>query len=741
MILRLHSKLPAFALLVTLLAALPLAAHPMGNFSISHYARISFDRGEVELRYVLDLAEIPTYQEMQRTRIAPGSDAATIKTYLTQQSEVLRHGLDLRVAASRLSLREVAQQILFSPGAGGLPTMKMGFTFRAPLPQAAGMQTLDYADQNFRERTGWKEIVCSPEILPGSSGCGADRSHELAVYPVDLINSPPQDTEAKLHFEVAPQSRTIRSQTRALTSNFPAPQNQTTEASSAPALRPNPQGTPRNAFTALIAKEGAGPWFFLFAALIALGLGALHALEPGHGKTMVAAYLVGSRGTPAHAVLLGLVVTAAHTGGVYLLGGITLYASHYFVPEQVYPWLGLVSGLMIAGLGAFLLLQRWSGQSFEHDHGEAAQHSHWFMKRKSAEALEPPPAPRQVTLKQLFVLGITGGMIPCPAALVVMLSAIALRRTGFGFFLIVAFSVGLAAVLISIGLLMVYARDLLGQFRRKSRLLENWLPLTSAAFIAVLGCVLAERGLGATHVLREFRFPGAGWGAFLLTVLLGFVLGIRHSTDPDHIVAVSTIVSRDRSLRNGAMIGAVWGVGHTLTIFVVGSAIILFRITIPPRIGLGMEFLVALMLILLGILNLTGLLPRVRARFFGATPDRELRSTLTGSPRRVLLRSLAIGIVHGLAGSAAVALLVLATIQSPGWAICYLLVFGMGTIAGMMLMTSAISLPLTWRKFENAGSYLAVCSGIVSLAFGAFLVYQIGYVSGLFAANPIWTPR
>ena len=736
-----RAKFGALTLLLNLLATVPAAAHPMGNFSINHYARISVNNGEVELRYVLDLAEIPTYQEMQRTGIDPQSDAAAISRYLAEQSEGLRRGLQLRIAARHLVLTEVAHQILFSPGAGDLPTMKMGFTFRALLPRTAGTQTLEYADENFHERTGWKEIVCASEILPGSSGCGPERSRELSTYPVDLINSPPQDTEAKLRFAIGAPSGLTKFQVPALASAVNASPNKAAETRPALALRPNPQGTPRSAFTALIAREGAGPWFFLFAALIALGLGALHALEPGHGKTMVAAYLVGSRGTPTHAVLLGLVVTAAHTAGVYLLGGITLYASRYFLPEQVYPWLGLISGLMIAGLGVFLLLQRWSGQSFEHDHGEGGAHRHWFTKRKSAVDLEPVSVPKQVTLKQLLVLGITGGMIPCPAALVVMLSAIALRRTGFGLFLIVAFGIGLAAVLIAIGLLMVYARNLLTQVRRDSQLLEKWLPLTSAAFITILGGVLAARGLSATHMLRQLSSPGAGWGAFLLTVLLGFILGIRHSTDPDHIVAVSTIVSRNRSLRNGAMIGAVWGMGHTLTIFVVGSAIILFRITIPARIGLGMEFLVALMLILLGVLNLSGLMPRLRARFFNAAPDRKLGSALTGASRSVLLRSLAVGIVHGLAGSAAVALLVLAAIHSPGWAICYLLVFGAGTIAGMMLMTSAISLPLTWRKFENAGSYLTVCSGIVSLVFGGFLVYQIGYVGGLFAANPIWTPR
>lgn len=235
--------------------------------------------------------------------------------------------------------------------------------------------------------------------------------------------------------------------------------------------------------------------------------------------------------------------------------------------------------------------------------------------------------------------------------------------------------------------------------------------------------------------------PAAGWGAFVATVALGFVLGIRHSSDPDHVAAVSTIVSRQPSVRKGALIGAVWGIGHTLTIFAIGSAIILFRVSIPVRLGLGMEFMVALMLILLGMLNLTGLLPRLRAGFSRGNSGRLRQTTKTASSRHVLLRSLVVGVVHGLAGSAAVALLVLATIPSPGWAVCYLLVFGLGTIAGMTVMTSAISLPLTWGRFHQFGSYVNVCSGIVSMAFGGFLVYQIGYVGGLFAANPTWTPR
>jgi len=320
-----------------------------------------------------------------------------------------------------------------------------------------------------------------------------------------------------------------------------------------------------------------------------------------------------------------------------------------------------------------------------------------------------------------------------------MLSAVSLRRPGFGLFLIVAFSAGLAAVLIAVGLAMVGARRWIVRWRGDSQWLRKWLPLASAVFITVLGCVIGFRGLAVIQ-LRNL-FPAAGWGAFLSTVALGFILGMRHSSDPDHVVAVGTILSRQPSVRKGAMIGAVWGLGHTLTIFLVGSAIILFRISIPPRLGLGMEFMVAVMLILLGILNLTGLFPRLRSGFLGANREQLRHRMKTTTSRHIVLRSLGVGIVHGLAGSAAVALLVLATIPSPGWAVCYLLVFGLGTIAGMTLMTSAICLPLTWQRFGHVESYVSVCSGIVSMAFGGFLVYQIGYVGRLFATHPVWIPR
>ena len=262
-------------------------------------------------------------------------------------------------------------------------------------------------------------------------------------------------------------------------------------------------------------------------------------------------------------------------------------------------------------------------------------------------------------------------------------------------------------------------------------------------------------------------------------IVLGFLLGMRHATDPDHVIAVATIVSRQRSAWGAALIGSLWGIGHTVTITLVGAMIILFGVVIPPRLGLAMEFSVALMLILLGTLSLTGLMQRVTAMFTpGRGSDDDVHAHLhthrdyvhdhphghePGSHGHTenetplsrfdrvfgqlgayqAIRPVVVGLVHGLAGSAAVALLILATIRDPLWAVAYLLLFGVGTIAGMMLITAAIGLPFAYTagRFVRLHRYLGVASGLLSLGLGLFLAYQIGLGDGLFTGTPRWTPK
>jgi high-affinity nickel-transport protein len=231
-------------------------------------------------------------------------------------------------------------------------------------------------------------------------------------------------------------------------------------------------------------------------------------------------------------------------------------------------------------------------------------------------------------------------------------------------------------------------------------------------------------------------------------VALGFLLGMRHATDADHVVAVATIVSRERTMSVAARIGAVWGVGHTLTIVFVGAPIILFNWAVPPRIGLTMELSVGLMLILLGTLNITGV---HRTRQAQAPHAHGPGDAAIGwmdravGPRKSchVVRPLLVGIVHGLAGSAAVALLVLTTIRDPIGAIAYLIVFGVGTLAGMVLVTTVIALPFTTAAagVENTHRRLQLATGLLSLAFGCFIAYKIGIVGGVFGATPHWTPE
>jgi high-affinity nickel-transport protein len=267
--------------------------------------------------------------------------------------------------------------------------------------------------------------------------------------------------------------------------------------------------------------------------------------------------------------------------------------------------------------------------------------------------------------------------------------------------------------------------------------------------------------------------------SLLAVCVLGFFLGMRHATDPDHVIAVTTIVSRHRTTAGAAMIGALWGVGHTLTIVVVGAGIILLGWVIPPRVGLSLELSVGVMLIVLGLMNLTGVLQRVTEVVTPAAgppgtvhahphphgdyvhthvhghepeahphaPDQTPLARLDRWLGRLgpyqTARPLIVGVVHGLAGSAAVALLVLATIGNTAWSILYLLLFGVGTIAGMMLVTAGIAWPVAHAgaRFPHLPNRIRVASGVISLLFGLALAYQIGVVDGLFGANPTWAPR
>lgn len=484
----------------------PGLAHPMGNFSINHFSAIELYPSLVRLVYVLDFAEIPTFQEMQEHGVTGRDDAPRVAAYRARKVQELQQGLVLQVEGQRLPLLPRASTVTFPPGAGGLPTLRIEAVYEAPLEIAAG--NIFYEDRNYAERVGWKEIVITPHqgvIVADASVPAQSKSNRLTTYTGDLLQTPPQDLRATCAFAVpvALQGRPAAS------ASLPVPTGSSgvREAS-----------TPRNLLTELITARQLSIGVVLLSLLAAFGLGAFHALEPGHGKTLVAVYLVGSRGTAWHALLLGLVVTASHTLGVYALGALALFAAHYVMPEHLYPWLGLISGLLIAGMGVVLLTQAWQ-RTFGHTHLHA--HHHYDPRRQAREhGHSHPHAPRRlhthpphdknhdpvaVGYGTLLTLGVTGGMVPCPAAIVVLLSAVALQRITFGLLLIVAFSLGLAAVLVGTGLLCVSARGLLQRWGGESRW-QAYVPFVSPLVITPLGLMIAFRSLSGFGGAVGFPF-------------------------------------------------------------------------------------------------------------------------------------------------------------------------------------------------------------------------------------------
>ena len=465
---RLAAALIALAALLGPAAAM---AHPLGNFTTNRYSRVQPSGDRVYVLYVLDMAEIPTFRDRKLS-----ADPAV---YASSTAKRIARGTELTVAGKRLPLEAVAQRVAFPPGSGGLTTTRMQIVLRSPRIAMTGPLSLRYRDTNFAGRIGWREISVQSAggaTLIASSAPKTSNSSELLAYPKTLLDTPPNVTSATARFEPGADAG-------------PAPELlDAAELSGAVAVR----GTQDGGFAALIAEENLTAGFILVSLLVALFWGAAHAFSPGHGKAIVAGYLVGTRGRPRDAFMLGLIVTVTHTAGVFALGGVTLLLSAFIVPEQLYPWLNLVSALLVVGVGLAILrwrIRSWrSGEALGGDHGHG--HSHDHDGHSHSHSHDHGGADR----RGLLGIGISAGIIPCPTALVVLLAAISLQRVGYGLILIVAFSVGLAASVTGIGLVAVTAR------RRFSRMsfdgsLIRALPAVSAVAVLGLGVVMTIRAL------------------------------------------------------------------------------------------------------------------------------------------------------------------------------------------------------------------------------------------------------
>jgi ABC-type nickel/cobalt efflux system permease component RcnA len=464
-------------------------AHPMGNFSVNHYSRLAVGKEEVDLLYIVDMAEIPTHAE--RTAMDTNGDKEISpeeeQRYLEKMAETLPTQLSLMLDGKPAALTLGEHTLRFKPGQADLPTLRMEFSLRAPLPAslpaAGAVQTLQYADHTYTDRLGWKEVIVAPsqEVkLLGSDVPQDDLSNQLQEYPVDLLQNPPKTTSANLSWQPAALSDQMTQQTKAATNR-----GATTTSLGG------------DGFAELISIE-LGPWAVILALLAAFGWGAAHALAPGHGKTIVAAYLVGARGTFIHALFLGATTTITHTLGVFVLGLATLLASQYILPERIYPWLSTISGVLVIAIGISIgwervrSLRRGESHDHEHDHthnhDHAHDHDHPHTHDHDGHTHSHLPVAADgsaITWRNLLALGISGGLLPCPSALVVLLGAIALGRIAFGLVLILVFSLGLATVLTAFGLLLLRAGNLFERIPESSRY-ARYLAVASAAFITLV---------------------------------------------------------------------------------------------------------------------------------------------------------------------------------------------------------------------------------------------------------------
>jgi ABC-type nickel/cobalt efflux system permease component RcnA len=442
-------------------------AHPLGNFTVNRYAGIEVAGNAVYVRYALDLAEIPTVQLGGEVR-APG------------YARILGRRLVLTLDGRRAPLVPLAHRTRARPGAGGLETLRFDAVYRA---RASGTR-LRLVDRTFPRRIGWREITLSARDgarVLRSDAPARSTSDALHVYPADLLRSP---------LDVSTAAASI-------------------EPGSAPAPPPPLDGRAAaehggGGFESLVARGDLSLGVVALSLVVAAFWGAAHALTPGHGKALVAGYLIGTRGRPRDALLLGATVTVTHTAGVFGLGVVTLGLSQLVVPEQLYPWLTLVSGVLVVAVGAGVLRGRLRGvrpgvrpgvrlqsdTSHHHHHHDHHGHSHHHAGVRLKSDTEGTPS------GGIIGAGVAAGLLPCPSALVVLLSAIALHRIGFGFALILAFSLGLAATITGIGLVAVLARRAFSRVSLDGPLVRA-LPPLSALVIVLVGVVLTARAIPA----------------------------------------------------------------------------------------------------------------------------------------------------------------------------------------------------------------------------------------------------
>lgn len=509
------------ALVAIAVATGQATAHPLGNFTVNTYLRVEASGEELYLRQVVDMAEIPAFRER-----AVVDDAGDIDAYARRRAAERAGEIRLSVDGRPLTVAPVSQTASWLPGSGGLQVLRYAAWYRVESDDGAsdGARTVAVEVPTYRERIGWHELVVrasSGAEVGSSTAPEVDVSDELRTYPDGLLSDPLSVTTARFTWSPGEGAGAVGP----LTAD---PESRVEVASS-------------GGLDGLLEGD-LSLGVVIGALLLAMGWGALHSLSPGHGKTMVAAYLVGTRGTARHALLLGLFVTVTHTIGVFALGLVTVLASRYILPETLFPWINLVAALMVVGVGIWIVRVRLRtmrrrpartlaevaatpapapprsrplavsgvrspvtrvtghaghrhdhphGHDHDHQHRDGHDHDHGHRHGPGGHTHAPP---EDLSMRSLLAVGASAGIIPCPSALVLLLGAIALDRVGYGLVLVLAFSVGLAGLMSAIGLLILYARRWVERIPLDGRF-ASAIPSLSAAVIVVLGIVLTARAI------------------------------------------------------------------------------------------------------------------------------------------------------------------------------------------------------------------------------------------------------
>lgn len=470
---------PLLACLALLASAGIATAHPLGNYTVNRAVAVSIGSSGVAVRYVIDMAEIPAFSELQVIdRDGSGqTDPSELASYASGACAAVRSAVELRVDGARLTLAtQSPAQLSFPAGAGGLSTLRLVCTFSAGLPAGGGTRTVDVADPIDDGHVGWHEVTIAGEsgvVISTSDVPSISPSAELAKYPIDALQTPPD--------------------VRAGAATFRISAGASGQAAVAAPAAPTRRVTANDPLASLVGGN-LTPLAAASALLLAIALGAGHAVSPGHGKTLVAAYLIGSRGSVRHAATLGLTVAVTHTAGVFLLGAATLLIGQFLVPERVIEWLSLGSGAVVVMLGAGLVFRAVRGgrgqSAHTHEHGNEHGHEHEHPHPHSHSHESHPGV--ELRRRNVVALGLAGGMVPSASALIVLLVAITSGRLIFGMLLIVAFGAGMALVL---GGLAVAATLLRGAVRAPTgmaahpfaRRMARSVPLVSGIAVLVAG--------------------------------------------------------------------------------------------------------------------------------------------------------------------------------------------------------------------------------------------------------------